>query len=179
MGIVKLATYVALDGVVEEPAWTSPFWNDELAKLQEDYLFSSEALLLGRKTYEGFAAAWPSMTDEAGFADRMNSMPKYVASTTLDEGEWNATIIKGDVNKEVATLKAGSDLDLLIYASGDFADSLTRAGLIDEYRLMLFPVIVGSGKRIFNNLDTTALALANTTTTATGVTILDYHRPES
>jgi dihydrofolate reductase len=82
--------YVSLDGVVEEPAWTSEFWNDELATYQYDQLFASDALLLGRVTYQGFAAAWPSMTDEAGFADRMNSLPKYVASTTLDDAEWNA-----------------------------------------------------------------------------------------
>src|SRR5207247_3336948 len=99
---IKLAMYVTLDGVVEGPSWTGPFWNDELSKLQADYLFASDALLLGRVTYEGFAAAWPSMEESTGeFGKKMNSMPKFVASRTLDKGEWNATIIKGDLATEV------------------------------------------------------------------------------
>src|SRR5689334_16837865 len=115
---IKLAMYVSLDGVVENPAWTGPFWNDELAKLQYDYLFSSEALLLGRVTYEGFAAAWPKMTDTGEFGVRMNTMPKFVASRTLAEAEWNATILNGDVPAAVARLKEQPGQDLLIYGSG-------------------------------------------------------------
>src|SRR5437588_4525987 len=93
---VTLAIYVSLDGVVDEPAWTGPFSSDDLATLQKDLLFASDALLLGRVTYQGFAAAWPSMTDEEGFADRMYSLPKFVATTTLDHAEWNATLMKGE-----------------------------------------------------------------------------------
>jgi dihydrofolate reductase len=175
---VKLAMYVSLDGVVENPAWTGPFWNDELAKLQQDYLFSSDALLLGRVTYEGFAAAWPKMTGTGEFGERMNSLPKHVASRTLQSGEWNATIITGDVKLEVARLKEQAGGDLLIYGSGGLVNSLTRAGLIDEYRLMVNPVIVGSGKRIFQGLAsdfaTTNLRLASATTTSAGVAVLTY-----
>jgi len=129
---VKLAMYVSLDGVVENPAWTTPFWDDELSKLQEEYLFSSDALLLGRVTYEGFAASWPAMEESTGeFGKRMNAMPKFVASRTLAEAEWNASIIEGDLGVEVAKLKEQPGQDLLIYRSGDLVDELTRLGLID------------------------------------------------
>jgi dihydrofolate reductase len=175
---VKLAMYVALDGVVEGPGWTGPFWNDELAKLQSDYLFSSDALLLGRVTYEGFAAAWPKMTDTGEFGVKMNTMPKFVASRTLKKAEWNATILQGDVAAAVRQLKDQPGKDLLIYGSGELVDELTRHRLIDEYRLMLHPVIVGNGKRLFqglaNGFTTTNLRLADTTTTATGVVVLTY-----
>ena len=103
---LKLAMYVSLDGVVEGPAWTGPFWNDQLSDLQAAYLYSSDALVLGRVTYEGFAAAWPSMEESTGdFGKKMNSMPKFVASTTLREAEWNASLLDGDLVEEVAKLK--------------------------------------------------------------------------
>jgi dihydrofolate reductase len=171
---LKLAMYVSVDGVVENPAWTGPFWNDELSDLQRDYLFASDALLLGRVTYEGFAAAWPTMEGTGEFGEKMNSMPKFVASRTLDKGEWNATIIKGELAAEVATLKEQPGQDLLIYGSGDIVDELTQHGLIDEFRLMIHPVIVGSGKRLFNGQQTTTLQLADSVTTATGVSVLTY-----
>lgn len=172
---LKLAMYVALDGVIENPAWTGPFWDDELATLQQDYLFASDALLLGRVTYEGFAAAWPTMEESTGeFGKKMNSMPKFVASRTLDTGEWNATIIKGDLAAEVRKLKGQSGGDLLIYGSGDVVDQLTRDRLIDEYRLMIHPVVVGTGKRLFNDLAAMPLSLVDTRTTQTGVAVLTY-----
>ena len=101
-------------------------------------------------------------------------MPKYVASRTLNEAEWNATIIEGEVAAEVAKLKEGSGGDLLIYGSGDLVDELTRHGLIDEYRLMVHPVVVGSGKRLFNEVTTTTLGLVESTITDTGVCVLTY-----
>jgi dihydrofolate reductase len=174
---LKLAMYVSLDGVVENPGWTGPFWNDQLSELQADYLFASDALLLGRVTYEGFAAAWPGMEESTGeFGKKMNSMPKFVASRTLNEGEWNATIIEGDLATEVAKLKAEAGGDLLIYGSGDLVDELTRLELIDEYRLMIHPVLVGSGKRLFNDVPTTTLRLVDSVTTDTGVAVLTYAR---
>jgi dihydrofolate reductase len=175
---IKLAMYVSADGVVEGPAWTAPYWNDEISRLQYDYLFSSEALLLGRVTYEGFKESWPKMTEETGdFGVRMNTMPKYVASRTLTEGEWNATVMKGDVASEVRKLKEQDGGDLLIYGSGTLVDELTRLELIDEYRLMLFPVVVGSGKKLFSPpLPQTPLRLTDSTITATGIAILTYER---
>ena len=177
---LKLAMYVSLDGVVEEPAWTGPFWNDELARLQEAYLYSSDALVLGRVTYQGFAAAWPGMEEATGdFGKKMNSMPKFVASRTVDEPEWNATIMDGDLAAAVEKLKSEDGGDLLIYGSGDLVDQLTDLGLIDEYRLMVHPVIVATGKRIFNGKVQTPLKLVDTTTTSTGVLITTYVRPDA
>jgi len=173
---LKLAMYVSLDGVVEGPAWTGPYWNDQLSDLQAEYLYSSDALVLGRVTYEGFAAAWPGMEESTGdFGKKMNSMPKFVASRTLTSGEWNATILEGDLADSVAKLKKQDGGDLLIYGSGDVVDELTRHGLIDEYRLMVHPVVVGSGKKLFQGLTSpTALKLADTITTDTGVAVLTY-----
>jgi len=171
---VKLAIYVSLDGVVQDPAWTGPFWNDQLATLQSDYLFASDALLLGRVTYEGFAAAWPAM-DAGEFGHRMNTIPKFVASRTLDYAEWNATIIKGDVAEQVARLKEQPGQDLLIYGSGTLVDQLTRDGLIDQYRLIVYPLVVGAGKRLFSATSATTLRLVDTTTTSTGVVVLTYN----
>jgi dihydrofolate reductase len=172
---IKLAMYVSLDGVVENPAWTSPFWNEEVAQMQTDYLFSSDALLLGRVTYEGFAASWPDMEDSTGeFGRKMNAMPKFVASRTLTKADWNASIIDGDLAAEVRKLKEQAGQDLLIYGSGDLVDELTRLGLIDEYRLILYPVLVGTGKRIFTEDSERTLRLKDTTPTSTGVVVLTY-----
>lgn len=175
---LKLAMYVSVDGVVEDPGpkgWTGPFWNDELGKLQADYLFSSDALVLGRVTYDGFKAAWPSMTDTGEFGDKMNSMPKFVASRTLDKGEWNATIIKGDLATEIDKLKQQPGADLLIYGSPTLVDELARLGLIDEYRMMVHPVIVGSGGRFDLHTDSMKLLrLADSVITNTGVAVLTY-----
>ena len=176
---LKLAMYVSIDGVVENPGWTGPFWNDELARLQQDYLFASDALVLGRVTYEGFAAAWPTMTETGAFGEKMNSMPKFVASHSLDSAEWNATILpKGDVVAEVGRLKDQSGSDLLIYGSGTLVEELSRAGVIDEYRLMVHPVIVGSGRRLLSQQQPLLnLRVANSVVTGTGVAVLTYNRP--
>jgi dihydrofolate reductase len=172
---LKLAIYVSLDGVVENPSWTGPFWNDELSQLQADYLDSSDALVLGRVTYEGFAASWPSMEEATGdFGRKMNSMPKFVASRTLREAEWNASLLEGDLADAVTALKQRPGNDLLIYGSGDLVDELTALGLIDEYRLMINPVVVGKGKRLFNGGTERILRLDDTQTTGTGVVVLTY-----
>jgi dihydrofolate reductase len=176
MGRVVAVEYVSLDGVMEDPAWTAPFFNDEIAKYQNDQLFRSGALLLGRVTYEGFAASWPSMeATEGDFAVRMNTLPKHVASTTLHELEWNARLIEGDVPAAVAALKEQPGQDLLIYGSGELVRTLTRHNLIDEYRLLVHPVILGSGKRLFEGVgEAPALKLADTVTFSSGVVSLVY-----
>src|SRR6516164_9318291 len=124
MGTIVAAEYVSVDGVMQDPGgvgeieaggWTNPYWNDELAELQSDLLFASDALLLGRVTYEGFAAAWPDMEHEEGtFAEKMNRMPKYVASRTMKTLEWNATLLEGDVAAAIGDLKRESDRTFLI-----------------------------------------------------------------
>ena len=171
---LKLAMYVSLDGVVEEPAWTAPFWDDQLSDMQADYLFGSDALVLGRVTYQGFAAAWPTMEGTGEFGEKMNSMPKFVASRTLEEGEWNAEIMpgrRGRGGRQPEELPGG---DLLVYGSGELVDELTGHGLIDEYRLMVHPVIVGSGQRLFADGAPATLRLAETVTTSTGVIVSTY-----
>lgn len=134
MRTTKLAMYVSLDGVVENPAWTGPFWSEDLAAMQDAYLQSSDALLLGRVTYEGFAAAWPGMEESTGdFGRRMNAMPKHVASRSLSTTEWNAALLEGDLGDAVRTLKAQDGGDLLIYGSGELqTPEIARAFLAVE-----------------------------------------------
>jgi dihydrofolate reductase len=171
---VIAAIYLSLDGVVENPGWTVPYWDEDLAKLQNELNLSSDALLLGRVTYEGFAAAWPDMKDEEGFADRMNSLPKYVASRTLQTAEWNASILQGDVAQEVAQLKQQPGENILLYGSAELVRYLLQHNLIDEYRLMVHPVVVGSGKQLFQDGAQANMQLLDTKTTSTGVVVLTY-----
>jgi len=182
---VVVSEYVTLDGVMEDPGgaegfehggWSFQFWNEEAAKFKFDELFASDALLLGRVTYQGFAKAWPSMTDEAGFADRMNNLPKYVVSTTLEEVAWNnSRLIKGNIAEEVYKLKQQPGQDILIAGSGELVHTLMHHDLIDEYRLMVYPVVLGSGKRLFRDgSDTTVLRLVETKTFSSGVVVLSY-----
>jgi dihydrofolate reductase len=175
MGTVVAVEYTSLDGVMEEPAWSAPYFNDEVAQFQLENLFGSDALLLGRVTYEGFKAAWPSMTDdEAGFGIRMNTLPKYVSTNTLTEGEWNATLLPGDPVEQVGKLKQEFDGVLLINGSARLFQALHGAGLIDEYRIMIYPVVVGTGKKLFGADGAGALTLTKSQTTDSGVAILTY-----
>ncbi len=171
---VIVSEYVSLDGVMEEPAWTGPYWNDEIAQFKFDELFASDALLLGRVTYQGFAKAWPAMKDEQGFADRMNNLPKYVASRTLTEAEWNANLIKDNIAEEVTKLKQQAGQALLIYGSGNFVQTLMQHDLIDEVRLLVYPVVLGRGKRLFSDPINTTLKLVETKTFSSGVVALIY-----
>lgn len=169
---VIASVYVTLDGVMESPAWTAPFFNDEAAAFARAQLFAADALLLGRVTYQGFASAWPSMTDDDGFADRMNAMPKYVATTTLNAPEWNATFLTGDVPAAVTELKQQDGGDLLIYGSGDLVNTLLKHELIDELRLWTHPVVKGAGKRLFTETSPKAtLQPIGTTTFSTGAQV--------
>jgi dihydrofolate reductase len=178
--------FVSLDGVMEDPGgaekvehggWTIPYWDDEIGTFKFEELFASDALLLGRVTYEGFAAAWPSQSDEAGFADRMNNLPKYVASGTLRELNWNnSQLIKGDVAEEVSALKQQPGKDILVAGSGILANTLMQHGLVDEYRLLVYPVVLGSGKRMFKDGVTTNLTLVDSKPFKTGVVLLTYRQ---
>jgi dihydrofolate reductase len=131
-------------------------------------------------TYQGFAAAWPTVTDEAGFADKMNSMPKYVVSTTLEEAEWNnSTVIKGDVAEEVSKLKQQVDGDILVAGSAQLVNTLMENDLVDELRLMVFPTVLGSGKRLFGDgFDRTNLRLVDSKALDSGILILTYERAD-
>jgi dihydrofolate reductase len=180
--------FVTLDGVMEAPGteeslgalggWSFLHWNDEAGQYKFDELFATGALLLGRVTYQIFAAAWPTITDEKGFADRMNRLPKYVVSTSLDRAEWNnSTLIKANVPEEIARLKQQDGQDILLHGSADLVQTLRQHDLIDEYRLMVFPVILGVGKRLFPDGGKTPLKLVDSKTFSTGVVVLTY-RPE-
>jgi len=152
MGRIVLTEFISLDGVMEEPRWTFGFERGPDGNaFKFDELFASEALLLGRVTYQGFAQAWPNMgTDE--FGKRMNSVPKYVVSSTLtdQEADWGpTTVIRQDVVPAVTKLKAQADGDLLVEGSCQLARTLIRHDLVDEYRFMLFPIVLGAGKRLF------------------------------
>jgi dihydrofolate reductase len=175
---VVASEFVTLDGVMEDPSWTFQFTGEEQQTFKFDELAASDALLLGRVTYEGFAAAWPHMTEQAGeYAEMMNGYPKYVVSTTLEEPlEWNnSTLIEGDVAEEVSRLKQQPGKDILIFGSGDLVNTLMRHDLIDECRLMVFPVVLGSGQRLFRDgIDKIVLRLVDTETFGSGVVVLTY-----
>lgn len=175
MGKIVAVEYLTLDGVMEEPRWSGPYFDAEVARFQHDNLFGSDALLLGRVTYEGFKAAWPGMTDKQGFADRMNSLPKFVTTATLTEPEWNATLLDGDVSERVAALKTDFAGTLLLNGSARLFQALHAAGLIDEYRLMFFPVILGAGRRLLPEGSADgALKLVESQITSSGVALLTY-----
>ena len=172
---VIVSEFVSLDGVAENPAWTFQFGSEEQEKYKFDELFACDALLLGRVTYQGFAAAWPHMQGTGEYGERINSMPKYVASTTLTEMEWNASLIKGDLAEEVSRLKQQPGQDMLVFGSCELVYTLTQLDLIDEYRLMVFPLVLGSGKRVFRDgSEKKILKLVETKTFASGVVVLSY-----
>src|SRR5919112_1220975 len=174
MGKIVAVFYVTLDGVFEDPSWSGPYFNDELGNWQDQNLQEADVMLLGRRTYEGFKEAWPKMEAETGpFGVKMNSMPKRVATTTLTEPEWNATFISGDVAEAVRELRAGPD-SVLINGSATLVNYLTRHNLIDEYRIMIYPVVVGEGRKLWDEGTKVALRLVKSWTTTTGVEVITY-----
>lgn len=184
---IVVTEFISLDGVVEDPGgsegtrhggWTFKFNDPDGMKYKLDETMDHEAMLLGRITYEGFASAWPDRTDEVGFADKMNSMPKYVVSKTLTQADWNnTTILSGDLAQEVTALKEQDGGDILVAGSTTLVRGLTELGLVDEYRLMTFPIVLGEGKRLFDGLpDATTLSLVDVKPLKSGTVILTYHR---
>src|SRR5213593_4522226 len=145
---------------IHSPIETAPYWSDELARYQSECLEASHALLLGRVTYDGFAAAWPSRAGDP-FADRMNSLPKFVVSRGQMDLRWNNShLISGEVYREIARMKHQTGGDILIYGSGQLLHSLLVNGLVDELRLIVEPVVLGSGRRLFADATKTELRLA-------------------
>jgi dihydrofolate reductase len=188
MARIVVTEFVSLDGVMEDPGGAEGFkhggWSFRFDRSAEgdrfklDELQASDALLLGRVTYQGFAQAWPSITDEGGFAEKMNSMRKYVVSATLTDTDatWdNTTVLRGDVATEVARLKAETSGDILVEGSCLLTHTLTQHRLVDEYRLMVFPIILGQGKRLFADTDdATRLTLVASATAGDGILMLVY-----
>jgi dihydrofolate reductase len=182
MGRIVVTEFISLDGVVEDPGGAEGFkhggWSFQISRGEEgdkyklDEALQSEALLLGRRTYEGFAAAWPKMKDDVGFADKFNGMPKYVVSTTLKDPEWNnSKVISIDDVPEIRAQAAG---DLVVHGSAQLAQGLLDRDLVDELRLMVYPVVLGSGKRLFAGGDKKPLKLERSQTVGDGVAILTY-----
>jgi dihydrofolate reductase len=193
MGRVVVTEFVSLDGVMEDPggaekrkhgAWTFQFnRGPEGDKFKYDELKASDAMLLGRVTYQGFAAAWPNIKDEQGFADHMNNKRKYVVSNTLKDSDatWNnSRVIRGDVVAEVRKLKAQPGGDILVAGSARLVRTLFDNDLVDEYRLMVFPIVLGSGKRLFDDAKKASkLSLVESRTAGDGVLMLRYQPADS
>ncbi|HEX2916865.1 MAG TPA: dihydrofolate reductase family protein [Chloroflexia bacterium] len=170
---IVVTEFMSLDGVMEAPAWTAAYWNDEIARFKAEEQLACDALLLGRVTYDGFAAAWPESKDEG--AALMNSLPKYVVTTTLDRAEWNnSRLIKGNIVEEIILLKQQEGRDLLVYGSATLVQTLMQHDLVDRYRLLVYPVVVGEGKRLFKEDTTANLKLVEAQPFSSGVVALIY-----
>jgi dihydrofolate reductase len=170
------STFVTLDGSIESPQnWSPPYWDDEHRNYAAKLLDEADALLLGRATYENFAEAWPSRSGSGDpFVDRMNSLPKYVASRTLKDATWNATVLEGDTAEAVANLKEQPGENLLKYGTGELDRTLIANGLVDEFHFWIFPVLAGGGDRLIDGIDTTHLQLVETTPFASGIVVNTY-----
>lgn len=182
---IVVTEYISLDGVIEDPVgmensglgdWTGPFSRGpegDRFKLEE--LLAADCLIFGRATYDAFAAAWPHMKDETGMADRMNSLPKYVASSTLKQATWGeGTIWNGDIVSAARALKAEGRGEALIYGSASVVHQLASTDLIDEYRLMVYPTILGAGKRLYPDGTASRLQLAESRQFEDGIVLLRY-----
>lgn len=168
------STFVTLDGVISDPQnWGPPYWDDQHSAYATKLLEPADALVLGRATYEGFADAWPQRSGDP-YTDKINAMPKYVASRTLQDATWNATIIRGDVASEVAALKEQPGGDLLKFGTGELDRTLLEHGLVDELHLWMFPVIAGGGQRLLDDVDVTHLELVDSTPFDSGIVVLTY-----
>ncbi len=170
---VVVTEFLSLDGVMEEPAWTFKYWNDEIAKFKGEESSASDALLLGRVTYQGFAAAWPESKDEG--ADYFNGVRKYVVSTTLDKAAWNnSMLIKDNIVEEITKLKQQDGEDIIVHGSATLVQTLIQHDLVDCYRLLVYPLVLGKGKRLFKEGTTATLKLVEARSVSSGVTALIY-----
>jgi dihydrofolate reductase len=167
------STFVTLDGVISDPQnWSPPYWDDEHAAYAQKLMTPADALLLGRETYEGFAQAWPGRTGD--YADRINRMPKHVASRTLTETTWNAELLGDDVPGAVAALKEEEGGDILKFGTGELDRTLLEHGLVDEFHFWIFPVLAGGGTSLIDRIEPTHLKLAGTTPFASGIVVHTY-----
>ncbi|WBB91499.1 dihydrofolate reductase family protein [Verrucosispora sp. WMMC514] len=186
MGKIVISENVSLDGVIQDPTGEQDFsrggWFGQVgdkdreawAKVERDEALGTEALLLGRRSYEFLAARWPSRS--GAWADRLNSLPKYIVSSTLEDPDWNnSTILKGDVVNEVSKLKQRVDGDIVVYASGQLVHTLIEHDLVNELRLMIYPVVLGAGKRLFGETShKKPMRLVDTRTVGDGLAFLTY-----
>src|SRR5262245_38209872 len=189
MGNVIVTEFVSVDGVFEDPGGSENFehggWSFEFNRCHDgdkfklDETMDSDALLLGRVTYEGFADSWPNRSGDP-FSEKFNSMPKYVVSSTIQNPEWNnSTVISADLPQEVSKLKGQYDKDIAVHGSGQLSRALLDEGLVDEVRLMVFPVVLGEGKRFFDGVDMRAFELAESKTVGPDGVIVLVYKPKS
>ena len=188
---LTMQTFLTLDGVMQAPGgpeedrgegfthggWQFPYADEEFGRRVSEWFEAADAFLLGRRTYEIFAGYWPGVTDaNHPIATPLNHLPKYVASKTLEQVEWNnSTLLKGDVAEEVAKLKQQPGNEVQVHGSGDLAQTLMRNGLVDEYRLWIYPIVLGSGKRLFlEGSAPAALRLVDSAPTSTGAMLQVY-----
>jgi dihydrofolate reductase len=175
---IIVTEFLSLDGVMENPAWSFKYWNDEIAKFKGEETTPNDVLLLGRVTYQGFAAAWPQSKDEG--APYFNSVRKYVVSNTLDKVEWNnSVLLKGDAVEEITKLKQQDGENLVVHGSATLVQTLIQHGLVDTLRLLVYPVVIGAGKRLFQDGTTATLKLAETRSFSSGVVGLIYEADRS
>jgi len=173
------STFVSLDGDVSNQLmnWAPTYWDEEYFAYERNLLFAADALVLGRKTYDGFSVSWPERSGDA-YSDRINSLPKYIASKTLTTTTWNATVLEGDALEAVAALKNQPGENLLKFGSGAFSRSLVEHGLIDEFHLWRFPVIAGASDSRFDGLPVTHLELVRVNPFASGI-VVEVYRPKA
>ncbi|GAC1484840.1 MAG: dihydrofolate reductase family protein [Solirubrobacteraceae bacterium] len=187
MSRLVVSEFMTLDGVMEDPGgaegfvhggWSFKFQDPEGMAFKLEEVMSHGSMLLGRRTYEGFAAAWPARTDSVGFADKMNSMPKYVVSSTLERPQWsNSTVVGSDAAAAATELKRQQGPDILVAGSRTLVQALIAADLVDEIRLMVFPIVLGSGKRLFGDAaEPRTLKLVSSRALPSGTLILTYER---
>jgi len=181
MGRIVVTEFVSLDGVMEEPHWTFDYQSEVCMRFKHDELFEAAALLLARKTYEGFAAAWPSLGHD-DFGQRMNTIPKYVVSSTLSDevAQWGpTTVLRGSLEEEVPRLRDQVDGTLLVEGSSSLVHGLVLADLVDAFRLMVGPLVLGAGLRVFPEKmpEPNRLQLVESRATDTGVLLVRYERP--
>jgi dihydrofolate reductase len=173
MRSLVVTEFVSLDGIMENPAWTMPFWSDEIAAFKGEETAASDALLLGRITYEGFAAAWPQSEDEG--AAYFNNVRKVVVSTTLENAAWNnSVLIRDDVVNAITALKQGDGGDITVHGSATLVQTLVQHDLVDRYRLLVYPVVLGTGKRLFQAGTSATLRLVEARSFGSGVVALVY-----
>ena len=171
--------FMSLDGVIENPQWTFKYWNDETSNFKAEETSHNEALLLGRKTYEGFAQAWPQRTDEASGGVYFNGTRKYVVTSTLDKLDWNNSVaITGDIVAEITKLKQEDGPDLVVHGSGKLVQFLLANKLVDTVRILMYPVVLGSGQKMFEDGTVATLKLVSARPFSSGVIGLVYERAE-
>ena len=170
---IVVTEFMSLDGIIENPGWTFPYWNDEIASFKGEESEAADALLLGRVTYSGFAQAWPNSTDEG--APFFNGVRKYVVSTTLQTADWNNSVIISDnVVEEIRRLKQEDGADIFVHGSGKLVQTLIQNGLVDRIRLLVYPVVLGKGQKLFEDGTTATLNLVEARPLSGGVTAMVY-----